>query len=122
MMLKDICTNNCAAFEVPTESLEDVPMENSPLSTITKYVQSGYTLPLVGALLNHSCAFNTRVSPQKNLVTEWVADREIAAGEELTVSYVDSSLPVAERRSILKHGWGFDCNCPKCLKELNPHQ
>jgi hypothetical protein len=42
-----------------------------------------------------------------------VAVRDIFNGEELSISYVDGTLPHAERQSMLK-GWGFTCSCQQC--------
>ena len=40
-----------------------------------------------------------------------------AAGDELTISYVDGRLPYAERRKILRDHYGFDCACGRCAAE-----
>ena len=41
----------------------------------------------------------------------------MAAGEEVTISYVDQSLPLAQRRSIIKEHYGFECDCARCADE-----
>ena len=43
--------------------------------------------------------------------------RHVAAGEEVTISYVDQSLPLAQRRSIIKEHYGFECDCARCADE-----
>ena len=48
-----------------------------------------------------------------NLTHSTVAVRDIAAGEELTITYVDAMLPRAERQARL-HDWGFNCTCAHC--------
>lgn len=45
-----------------------------------------------------------------------VAVRDIAAGEELSISYIDVLLPRTERRERL-HDWGFACSCSLCRNE-----
>jgi len=50
-----------------------------------------------------------------------VARRPIAAGEELSITYMDSSRPFAERRARLLHGYGFECACAKCQRDKAEH-
>ena len=46
-----------------------------------------------------------------------LARRAIPRGEELTITYVDPSLPVALRRRRLLE-WGFgECECARCVAE-----
>jgi hypothetical protein len=45
-----------------------------------------------------------------------VALRRIEAGEELTHSYIEETLPLEERREDLR-SYGFVCDCPKCQQE-----
>lgn len=42
-----------------------------------------------------------------------MAVRDIAPGEELSVSYIDLLLPRAQRQERL-HDWGFECSCALC--------
>jgi len=68
--------------------------------------------------LNHSCSPNILRGPGKLPWTlEARALRPIAAGEELTVSYVDAESlwkPTSERRELLRKRWQFVCNCERC--------
>ena len=46
------------------------------------------------------------------------ARRAIAAGEELTIAYVDDAGLLPERRrAALRHGYGFECACERCVAE-----
>lgn len=45
-----------------------------------------------------------------------VAKRDIKAGEELTMCYVDESADVANRRAELAD-YGFTCQCARCQRE-----
>ncbi|KAK0620876.1 hypothetical protein B0T14DRAFT_481979 [Immersiella caudata] len=47
--------------------------------------------------------------------------RQIAAGEEITVSYVDTNIDVAARREILQHEHFFECRCTRCKSERKEH-
>ncbi len=54
-----------------------------------------------------------------------VATRDIKAGDEITVSYVDASVHDDEdviqaryrRRKELARGWRFACQCGRCARE-----
>jgi hypothetical protein len=39
-----------------------------------------------------------------------------AAGEEVTISYIDEELPLGERKAALAD-YGFVCRCARCEKE-----
>ncbi|KAF7731586.1 SET and MYND domain-containing protein 5 [Apophysomyces ossiformis] len=43
--------------------------------------------------------------------------RPIRPGEPLTISYIDSSLPVGARRQRLLEDYYFECQCGRCLQE-----
>lgn len=42
------------------------------------------------------------------------AATDIAAGEEVTISYLDPLLPSTQRQALLKAAYNFDCVCPTC--------
>jgi SET domain-containing protein len=42
--------------------------------------------------------------------------RDVAEGEELCVSYIDETEPVAERAKALA-AYGFVCACPRCVSQ-----
>lgn len=46
-----------------------------------------------------------------------IARRTINPGEDLTISYVDFNRPRDVRRQALRDGYGFWCECPKCVRE-----
>ncbi|KAI8371515.1 uncharacterized protein BYT42DRAFT_580556 [Radiomyces spectabilis] len=45
--------------------------------------------------------------------------RSVPMDEPLTISYVDTSLPVAARRQKLLQDYYFECQCAKCLRDLD---
>lgn len=78
---------------------------------------------LITACANHSCAPNMAVTrggdnigsgcpPCLRLTTT----APVAEGGELTISYVDGTLPRAERRRLLAH-WAMECECRRCEAE-----
>jgi import receptor subunit TOM20 len=57
-----------------------------------------------------------------------VATRDIKAGDEITVCYIDASVHDDEdvvqaryrRRKELARGWRFACQCDRCVREAPP--
>jgi SET domain len=74
--------------------------------------------------MNHSCdpnvilIYRRRAGFGRNypLVASVVALRDIAAGEEMTISYIDADASYADRQQALRH-YGFVCQCLKCHNE-----
>jgi SET domain-containing protein len=48
----------------------------------------------------------------------FITTRDVNAGEELCISYVDVKDDVVVRRSELPRNWYFDCACKRCEEEL----
>lgn len=67
-------------------------------------------------LVNHSCAPNAALGHQDGALTITLrATKDIKAGEEVSVSYLrDLFVPAAERASLLRAGYSFDCKCVRC--------
>ncbi|CAG9464172.1 unnamed protein product [Pedinophyceae sp. YPF-701] len=71
------------------------------------------------SLLNHSCDPALLVAMDYDGGSSSVtllARRDIRAGEELTISYVDTALPTDERGELLRD-YGFTCTCPRCMAD-----
>ena len=66
---------------------------------------------------NHSCDPNIAKVRQGRTVL-FVTSKEVQAGEELCISYGHTERQVAERRQVLRDWWGFNCNCSRCISEL----
>ncbi|GIL85141.1 hypothetical protein Vretimale_10792 [Volvox reticuliferus] len=67
--------------------------------------------------INHSCDPNcTAACDTGDRTVTVLAQRDIPAGEEITLSYIDVSLPYKERQSELRD-YGFVCRCVRCLAE-----
>lgn len=71
-------------------------------------------LPCEASFFNHSCDPNALISVGETHAVSFVAAREIAAGEEVCISYVATDLPHGERQHIFQHKYGFECQCPVC--------
>ena len=73
----------------------------------------------LGSFINHSCTFNAELRGKHHL--EIFACRDILVGEEICIPYLGSGLLNAHvniRRLSFKKGWGLECCCVRCLKEL----
>lgn len=64
------------------------------------------------ARFNHDCRPNTQYH-LRDLIITVTAVRDISAGEELSISYIDAAMPRRERLERLRR-YGFDCACAQC--------
>ncbi|CAI9289821.1 unnamed protein product [Lactuca saligna] len=71
-----------------------------------------YILP---SFYNHDCDPNTHIVWVENVDARLKALRDIEAGEELRICYIDASMDRDARQNILSSGFGFECRCPRCL-------
>lgn len=78
------------------------------------------------ALLNHSCDPNAVMVFPHSLDTasndeprmHLVSIRDISPGEQVFVSYIDTSLPRELRQKELKEVYNFQCHCNACTNEF----
>ena len=70
------------------------------------------------SLVNHDCepSLDVTIGPEGHLAL--TTRRAVAMGEELSITYLDSSAPVHARRGKLLHGYGFECGCARCTAQL----
>lgn len=76
---------------------------------------------LTASMLNHSCWFN---ACQQNMeerkpggyAMRIYANCDIAADEEITISYMSTCPPLPERRAYLRETYGFECTCHACIR------
>ncbi|KAK7278793.1 hypothetical protein RJT34_23829 [Clitoria ternatea] len=71
-----------------------------------------YILP---SFYNHECDPNAHIVWIDNADAKLKALRDIDEGEELRICYIDASLDRDVRRELLLRGFGFQCNCSRCL-------
>ena len=75
------------------------------------------------SLMNHSCLPNCKVSAVAEAAAQGIttvtvrALRDVAAGEELSITYIGLNQGVRERREMLEKGYGFLCSCKRCAEE-----
>ena len=84
------------------------------------YVPPSYGLFLTLSRLNHSCAPNAALPPSDDDTLTLFAAKDIAAGEEINISYAKKlvTCTTARRHRIL----GFICDCRACRPGTRFHQ
>lgn len=99
----DDCTSTSSCTESPS-ALGDAP--------------GGTAVYEAASLANHECEPSCDVVIAAGGALALRARRNIANGDALTITYLDSSLPVDLRRRKLLLGYGFDCECEMCRDQL----
>jgi hypothetical protein len=78
----------------------------------------GVGLYLSASVINHSCRPNVIqtfwLRSQKPPMLQLTVVTPIQVGEEMTISYCDSSMPRLDRRGALLQEYSFICNCHFC--------
>eukprot|EP01006_Ploeotia_vitrea_P065730 TRINITY_DN93717_c0_g1_i1.p1 TRINITY_DN93717_c0_g1~~TRINITY_DN93717_c0_g1_i1.p1 ORF type:complete len:566 (-),score=39.30 TRINITY_DN93717_c0_g1_i1:98-1795(-) len=103
--LKDLCPQN----GTPLEKIR----ANAHFST-TEEIRIFFKI----TKFNHSCAPNACFFEQENRGCVLAIDN-IEPGEEVTISYSLSYLPVAQRQVFLQERFGFQCECLRCTVPQN---
>ena len=71
---------------------------------------------LLTACANHSCTPNVCVARGEGGSLRLFTNCSVPRGAELRISYVDTTLPRAERQRLLAH-WTMACACERCADE-----
>jgi SET domain len=77
--------------------------------------------PLI-ARINHSCDPNAQIVSQVfvDYHVDVCAVKPIAVGEEITISYLPTTIQRRERRrQLLQARYLFECECPRCQKQAS---
>jgi SET domain-containing protein len=101
-----------ALYEICTNCDSYLPNIDAKLMGVT----------FVASYLNHSCEPNIKLSinaAKSGTLLIATTLRAISENEELTVAYVNPNSPVKERQRLLALQHGFQCRCPKCIRELS---
>ncbi|XVE96182.1 hypothetical protein REPUB_Repub02eG0199800 [Reevesia pubescens] len=75
----------------------------------------GNAIYMLPSFYNHDCDPNTHIIWIENANAKLKALRDIDEGEELRICYIDASMSYDARQSLLSEGFGFKCNCLRCL-------
>ena len=80
------------------------------------YNKVGCALSSNLSALNHNCE-PTAVARVVDgcLVVGMISD--VQQDDEVTISYVDTAAPLAERQAILRNHYQFQCICARCVRE-----
>ncbi|KAG6693963.1 hypothetical protein I3842_09G026600 [Carya illinoinensis] len=70
-----------------------------------------YMLP---SFYNHDCDPNAHILWIENADARLKVLRDVEAGEELRICYIDASMDRDARQTLLSQGFGFQCNCFRC--------
>jgi hypothetical protein len=81
----------------------------------------GKAIAIQQSALNHSCRPNSLSYYHQNRL-EVRAKRDIAAGEEVTISYIDVTLRRKKRQKQLLRMWDFICRCDRCEAGDTPEE
>ena len=68
----------------------------------------------LASMINHDCVPNSRVSFDSKKRLHLFANRDIARGEEITVTYCNPLLGTPARQEMLRRNHFFLCNCRRC--------
>jgi len=63
---------------------------------------------------NHDCRPNVAFRVDKTLTHTTTIVRDVAPGEELSITYLDSTEPREKRMHRARQAWGFTCGCSQC--------
>ncbi|XP_059064964.1 histone-lysine N-methyltransferase ATXR4 [Cryptomeria japonica] len=77
----------------------------------------GNAVYMLSSMYNHDCDPNTHILWVENAKASLKALRNIEAGEELRICYIDASLDHEARQSVLYQSFGFWCKCFRCKSE-----
>lgn len=116
---------NVVSFEPTSEELPDMDSDQLQQQEKEKEQQQqpqphqptgGLALFLIGSMFNHSCSPNVHPSfGNSNTLKLFSDDKTLESGTELTLSYIDTTLPFNERQRVLLENYGFQCSCQRCL-------
>ncbi|XWS56139.1 hypothetical protein CRYUN_Cryun09bG0060900 [Craigia yunnanensis] len=84
-------------------------------ASIEAEVAVGNAIYMLPSFYNHDCDPNTHIVWIENADAKLKALRNIDEGEELRICYIDASMSCDARQSLLSQGFGFKCNCLRCL-------
>lgn len=103
---------NAFRVELVTGSYED--LLSSAYASVESAAAAGNAIYMLPSFYNHDCDPNTHIIWIDNAEAKLKALRNIDEGEELRICYIDASMDVEARKSLLSQGFGFDCQCLRC--------
>ncbi|KAK3838596.1 MAG: hypothetical protein JOS17DRAFT_670337, partial [Linnemannia elongata] len=85
--------------------------------TKKKPVCFGRAIYPIASFFNHSCEYpyDSRVGEFRMMTFFSIC--EIPKGKDITISYIDTEMPLQARRLALLSDYHFHCCCERCLRE-----
>ncbi|XP_073311667.1 histone-lysine N-methyltransferase ATXR4 [Primulina huaijiensis] len=106
---------NAFRIEYPGGSYDD--LLSSAAASVEAAAAVGNAVYMLLSLYNHDCDPNVNVLWVENVDAKLKALREIQAGEELRICYIDASMDYDARQTFLLEGFGFRCRCLRCMSK-----
>ncbi|WJX17760.1 Histone-lysine N-methyltransferase atxr4 [Trifolium repens] len=88
---------------------------SSAFASVEAEAGVGNAVYILPSFYNHDCDPNAHIIWIDNAVAKLKTLRDIDEGEELRICYIDASMDHNARRKLLFRGFGFHCNCSRCL-------
>ncbi|WJX11333.1 Histone-lysine N-methyltransferase atxr4 [Trifolium repens] len=88
---------------------------SSAFASVEAEAAVGNAVYILPSFYNHDCDPNAHIIWIDNAVAKLKTLRDIDEGEELRICYIDASMDRDARRKLLFRGFGFHCNCSRCL-------
>ncbi|KAL0428649.1 UNVERIFIED_CONTAM: Histone-lysine N-methyltransferase ATXR4 [Sesamum latifolium] len=113
-VLARICIN-AFRIELAVGSYED--LLSLAATSVEAEAAVGNAVYVLPSLYNHDCDPNVNIVWIENVDAKVKALRDIEEGEELRICYIDASMDYKARQTILYEGFGFHCNCLRCMSK-----
>ncbi|XXG48468.1 hypothetical protein AAC387_Pa02g2909 [Persea americana] len=104
---------NAFRVELARGSYEDLLSEAAAAVAAESAV--GNAIYMLPSFYNHDCDPNAHMVWIENAHARLKALRDVEAGEELRICYIDASMDHDARQTILSQGFGFHCQCLRCM-------
>ncbi|EEF27811.1 histone-lysine N-methyltransferase ATXR4 [Ricinus communis] len=104
---------NAFRIELAVGLYED--LLSSAAACIEAEAAVGNSVYMLPSFFNHDCDPNAHIIWIENADARLKALRDIDPDEELRICYIDASMDHGARQTILLQGFGFKCNCLRCL-------
>ncbi|XP_057484749.1 histone-lysine N-methyltransferase ATXR4-like isoform X2 [Actinidia eriantha] len=88
---------------------------SSAAASVEAEAAVGNSVYMLPSFYNHDCDPNSHIVWIENADARVKALRDIEAGEELRICYIDASMDADARQTVLSEGFGFRCRCLRCL-------
>ncbi|KAL3929608.1 MAG: hypothetical protein SGPRY_001890 [Prymnesium sp.] len=93
---------------------ESSPVRTNACEIVRNGKKVGCALSALVGWHNHDCQPNAQVLVDEKGQVSVGALRNIAEGEEVRISYIDSRQDYDGRQKVLTEHYGFECNCERC--------